>query len=278
MSVSGNMRQRGVAGWRLIIRENIKMLRELKRYTAIPLLALLLWSGGCRSARVIAVSSYESTAIPVDSLIAPDAEVENFITPYKQNLDATMSRVVGYAARELTKGPVESRLGNFVADLIEEKAEEYAGYDIDMGAVTIGGLRVPISEGPVRLGDLFELMPFENMVWVLELSGEETRELFEYAAERKNLAVSSSKLVVENDQPASIHINGEPFDESRTYTLAISDYLASGGDDMSFLKDARVIDRLDVKLRDIIIEKVTEAEAAGEKIDAAIEGRVVINE
>lgn len=254
------------------------MLKELKRYTSIPLLALLLWSGGCSSARVIGVSSHDSTAIPVDSLITPDAEVQEFIAPYRQKLDATMNRVVGYAARELTKGPVESPLGNFVADLTEEKAEEYAGYEIDMGAITIGGLRVPIPEGPVRLGDLYELMPFENMVWVLELSGEETRELFEYAAKRKNLAVSSSKLVVENDQPVSIRINGEPFDESRTYTLAISDYLASGGDDMSFLKDARVLDRLDVKLRDIIIEKVAEMHAEGDKIDAAIEGRVVIND
>lgn len=254
------------------------MVREVKRYAAIPLLALVLWGSGCRPAGVISVSGHESTAIPVDSMIASDAEVENFIAPYKQNLDATMSQVVGYAASELTKGPVESALGNFVADLIQEKASEYAGYEVDMGAITIGGLRNPLPEGAVRLTHLYELMPFENMVWVLELSGEETRELFEFAAQRKILAVSNSKLVVENDQPASILINGEPFDESRTYTLAISDYLANGGDNMFFLKDATVLEKLEVKLRDIIIEKVAETQAAGEMIDATIEGRVVINE
>lgn len=261
----------------LDFQEIIKMLKGLKQYSVIPALVLLLLGSACRPA-AISVSSHESAAIPVDSLIAPDAETEAFIAPYKKELEAAMSRVVGYAARELNKGPVESRLGNFVADLTEEMAEKYAGYEVDMGAVTIGGLRVSLPEGPVRLGDLYELMPFENMVWVLELSGEQTRQLFEYAAERKNLAVSGSKLVVENDRPVSILINGEPLDENRTYTLAISDYLASGGDDMSFLKEARILDMLDVKLRDIIIEKVAKTEAAGEKIDAAIEGRVVINE
>lgn len=254
------------------------MLKDLKQYSAIPILILLLWGSGCRPAGVISVSSHESAAIPVDSLIVPDAETKAFIAPYKEELEAAMSRVVGHTARELNRAPVESRLGNFVADLIEEMAEKYAGYEVDMGAITIGGLRISLSEGPVRLGDLYELMPFENMVWVLELSGQQTKQLFEYAAERKNLAVSSSKLVIENDRPLSVLINGEPLNENRTYTLAISDYLASGGDHMSFLQEARILDMLDVKLRDIIIEKVAQAEAAGKKVDAAIEGRVVIHE
>jgi 2',3'-cyclic-nucleotide 2'-phosphodiesterase (5'-nucleotidase family) len=254
------------------------MWKEFKKYAAIPALVLLLGSSGCRINQPPTIAVTDAAALVVDSLIEADPAMVSLIEPYKENLDATMNRVLGYAARELRKGPVESALGNFVADLIEEKAEEYAGYPIDMGAVTIGGLRAPILEGPVKLADLYELMPFENMLWVLELSGEETQALFEYAAARKNIAISSSRLVIENDQPLSVTINGEPLDSSRTYTLAISDYLAGGGDDMFFLKDAKVLERLEVKLRDVIIEKVADLQAKGAKVDAEIEGRVVISE
>lgn len=246
---------------------------KVKKVLAIPALALLLLCASCGSVKVI---SSDPDVIPVDSLVPPDAAVADMIRPYKDSLDEEMNKVVGYAARDLTKGPVESRLGNFVADLIEEKAGEHVDYRVDMGAITTGGLRVPIPEGPIRLGELYELMPFENLVWIMELNGAETRKLFEYAARHKNIAISSSVLEVEDGWPASIKINGKSFDPSRTYTLAISDYLAQGGDNMSFLKEVKVRDKLGEKLRHMIIEKVLELQAAGQKADAAIEGRVKI--
>ena len=238
----------------------------------------VFFSGACASGTHLHYSEQESGAVVVDSLVMPDEEIAAIIAPYRESLTHEMNEIVGYAAKELTKGEVESTLGNFVADLTEEKAEAYAGFDIDMGAVTIGGLRVPIPEGPVRLRDMYELMPFENMVWVLELNGEQALQLFRYAAGQKTLALSGSEIVVENGEPVFIEVNGQPFDPERKYTLAISDYLANGGDQMSFLKDAKRLLKLDVKYRDIIIEKVADLEAAGEKVDAEIEGRIIVKE
>lgn len=224
------------------------------------------------------VQVQEGQALQVDSLIAPEPEAVSLIMPYKERLDAEINRVIGRARYELNKGPVESALGNFVADLTREKASEHSGINVDMGAITVGGIRVPIAEGPIRVSDIFELMPFENMVWILELTPSQTRQLFAYAAERKNIAISNSKLLIANDEPLHIEINGETFDSKKRYTLAVSDYLANGGDDMGFLKEARVLRKLDVKLRDMIVEKVEEEAAAGRPIEAHIEGRVEIKE
>lgn len=244
----------------------------------MPALALLISTAACKPAGMIQFDARESRPVQVDSLIVPDAEALSLIAPYKEQLDAEVNRVVGRSRYELNKGPVESALGNFVADLTAEKASKYAGMEVDMGAITIGGIRVPLPEGTVRVSDIFELMPFENLVWILELSPAQTRQLFAYAAERKNIAISNSKLLVANDEPVHIEINGQTFDSERAYTLAVSDYLANGGDDMGFLKDARVVRKLDVKLRDMILEKIEEEEAAGRPIEARVEGRVEIKE
>ncbi|WP_017730446.1 5'-nucleotidase C-terminal domain-containing protein [Nafulsella turpanensis] len=249
-----------------------------RKYLYFLLFVLTAGSSGCKTGAYSAIKVQEASALQVDSMLVPDPEIVEIILPYKVKLDAEMDKVIGRAAFELTKGPVESSLGNFVADLIEDKAEEYSGIEVDMGAVTTGGLRVPIAEGPIQLSELFELMPFENTIWILELNGEQTRELFAYAAERQNIAISNSKLIVAGDEAVHIEIGGETFNPDRTYTLAISDYLASGGDDLFFLKEARVLEKLPVKQRDVIIEKVAEEEAAGRAIEAEIEGRVVIKE
>lgn len=254
------------------------MLKFNLKQLSLPVLVLFLWTAACKPTGELHIDNRQASPVQVDSLIAPDAAAVALIAPYKSQLDAEINRVVGRARYELKKGPVESALGNFVADLTEEKASQYAGMEVDMGAVTIGGLRVPISAGAIRVSHLFELMPFENTVWILELSPEQTRQLFAYAAERKNIAISSSKLLVANDEPVHIEINGHTLDPERTYTLAISDYLATGGDDMSFLKNARVLRKLDVKMRDIIMEKVEEEAAAGRAIEAQVEGRIEIKE
>lgn len=243
----------------------------------VCLFLLLLFSEGCASVASAdySVSDLETAIIQVDSTFTADPEMAALIAPYKKQISEEMNEIIGYAAKELTEGPVESTLGNFVADLTEEKTEQYTGMEVDMGAITMGGLRIPVPEGPVRLRDVYELMPFENYILVLELSGEQTRGLFEYAARTKDIAISGSKLVAEKGKPVLVEINGQPFNPAKTYTLAISDYLANGGDNMTFLKEAKRLAVTDVKLRDIIIEKFKELHARGQKADAAIEGRMV---
>jgi 2',3'-cyclic-nucleotide 2'-phosphodiesterase (5'-nucleotidase family) len=222
--------------------------------------------------------STQTDVIEVDRDVKPDAEYQQIIAPYKSELDAEMNVVIGRAAKTLTKQKVESTLGNFVADLIQEKASEAWGKAVDMSAVTIGGLRVPINEGEITVGNVFELMPFENEIWILELDEKQSRQLFEYLAEVQNIAISNSVAVVEEDKLEKFYINGYAFDPKRTYTLAISDYLANGGDSMFFLKDAKRVAKLELKYRDAILDYIRELNMEGQPVDANIEGRVKLVE
>ena len=253
-----------------------------KGYTVKYLQALIFWAlwgllTACGSARLAPQWAQEdTTALAVDSLIEADAVMQASIKPYKEKLAVSLDSIVGYAARELQKETVESSLGNFVADLIQEAAQDSLDTAVDMGVVTIGGLRMPLPQGPIRLGDVYEVMPFENLLLVLSLTGAEVQELFEFAAERKIVAISNSKMVVQEGKPVSILIGGEPLDLSKRYTVATSDYLASGGDNMVVFKNAERLKNTEILLRSAILHKISVLHQQGKQVEAGIEGRIEV--
>lgn len=248
------------------------------KYLQLVLLWVLIGLGtSCQSARLSPQYSQQTpSAIAIDSLIRADTAVEAFIQPYKARLDMRMDSIIGYAARELQRQEVESALGNFVADLMLESARRVTDRPIDLSVMTIGGLRVPLPAGPIRMGDLFELMPFENMIVVLELSGEQAWQLFEFAAQKKIAAMANTQIKVREGKPVEVLIGGEAFDPQRTYTIATHDYLAGGGDNMAFFKGASRIHNTDILVRSAIVNKIVSLQQAGKQVDAQIEGRVEI--
>jgi 2',3'-cyclic-nucleotide 2'-phosphodiesterase (5'-nucleotidase family) len=245
----------------------------LKNYACWLMLVL---AAGCKTS--YQPSSKNVRLTPMDSAVAPKPEVEDFIAPYKKQLDEKMNRVIGKAPKDITKaGDKESALGNLVADLQAVKAAEYSGKKIDLSLVTSGGLRVPmLASGDITVGDIYELMPFDNEVWVLTLKGETLQKMFVYMGNRNGVSLANVQVTFRGKDPETILIGGKPLEMSNLYNLAISDYLASGGDGMSFLAEVVETKKMDHKLRDAIISYVEDQTKQGKNIEANIEGRVFV--
>jgi 2',3'-cyclic-nucleotide 2'-phosphodiesterase (5'-nucleotidase family) len=219
-----------------------------------------------------------NTDIQLHPAMSADPQAETLIEPYRQQVAQKMNEVIGRAPAELNgrTGKVETNLGNFVADLQQQQAASLTGKPVDMGVITRGGLRASIPRGDIKVGDIFEVMPFENELLVLTLPGATVEQMFRYAAERKTLSVSNATYTIQNNQPEHILIGGRPLDPQRTYTIAISDYLANGGDDMTFLKQALRTEKAGILLRDAIIKQIRQFTAQNKPVEAAIEGRVKV--
>ena len=247
------------------------------KYTWVSLgFSLALAFTGCQRPLNPSPELSQNTDIPVSTQVATDPVAETTIVPYRERVDKTMNEVIGQAPVALEKGEMESSLGNFVADLTRTQTMAVYGKPIDMGAITSGALRNPIDQGPVTVGDIFELMPFENEMMVLTLSGKTVQQMFDFAAARKILSVSNATFTVQNGKPLNILIGGKPFDPAKTYTLAISDYLANGGDNMGFLKDALKVEKASLLARDAIMNEVKALTAQGKPVTAAKDGRVKV--
>ena len=222
----------------------------------------------------LVIDHNQNEIIPVIS--TPDSAITAMINPYKTGIDSVMNEVICISEREMTKGRPESLLGNFVTDLCLEEFSDKANICI----MNNGGLRFPLPKGEITIGDIYKLMPFENELVVLELNGLELFSLIEYIYSRKGepfsgikiysmdscMILSNRNILYRNEdkilmsEPVIASSCGEEEEVyvvskiDKTYKIRIltSDYLAYGGDKMSFFK-GKTQQKLEIKLRDVII-------------------------
>lgn len=220
--------------------------------------------------------SSSSQLLTVDAQTSSDPAFEQIIEPYKIRLDAEMNTVIARSERELPKGGRgETALGNLVADLQKEFSEDKFNRNIDISVVNNGGLRNSLPKGDITVGNIFELAPFENFIYILELNADDVRRLGEYAARGKNLGVTGLYIEAREDSLDKLTVNGEELDQNKKYLLAINDYLANGGDRMDFLIDLPRIEASNILMREMLLKKIKELNAEGKKVTAEIEGRQI---
>lgn len=238
------------------------------------LLFLSLFISSC--SHNFTATQYHAANNVVDSNFIEQQRINDIILPYKTELDKEMNVVIGYAETMLTKTQPESDLGNWMCDIVLTKSKDYYKDSIDFTFLNHGGIRLPsLAKGDVTYGKMIELMPFENRIVIMQLRGTIVDSLFNHMAAKGGWHVSKGTSYKMNSGKAvNVVINGKPLDLSKTYTLAVSDYLAQGGDNCTMLKGIPYIDTR-VTLRDALIQGLKEATARGEYVRSIIEGRVV---
>lgn len=204
--------------------------------------------------------------------------IQKMVEPYKKQLDAEMKVVIGSSEVELPKqtGMPETLLGNFVADLVLEYGRKI-DHETDFAVLNNGGLRSSLPKGDITIGNVYELMPFDNELVIVTMQGDVLLELFGYIASRGGvpLAGLNMKIVKMNGNPVAtgILIRNMPFDPGKTYKMITSDYLANGGDSMGFLSTG-LIQPTSKKLRDAIIDHIRLQTANQIKIHPVMDGRI----
>jgi len=210
--------------------------------------------------------------------IKEDQALKDMIQPYKEELDAEMNEVIGQVKTELTKAKPESTLGNFLADLLVVEASDCTGRQIDFAAQNYGGIRVPaVGKGDISRGRIFEIMPFENMLSVLEVKGDIVNKIIQKMASSGGWPISKDvSYTIQDDQAGNIKIHNEPLDMNKMYTMALPDYITNGGDNCDFLIDQKRLD-CNISIRDAIIKHIIELTAEGKLVDSKITGRITLN-
>lgn len=133
----------------------------------------------------------------------------------------------------------ESPLGVLLADLIRSGAERATGEHVDFAFQNGGGIRNELPAGPLTYGNLFEVLPFDNRLALLRLTGANLLDLYERNLQGSHGVMVPSGLTVDASCAGSKLVvtlrgtDGKPLALRKTYTIAVSDFLASGGDNFS---------------------------------------------
>lgn len=206
--------------------------------------------------------------------IPEKGELERLVAPFRERMGEEIREVIGEAAVPLTEAVPEGTLGNFAADAILWMARRHSSIPIQMAMTNNGGLRVPIPPGPITVGLIFELMPFENRLSVLTLSGDQVQELANQIAGMRGEPIAGFSFriqEVDGERVArDVRVDGAPVDPQARYRLVTNDYLANGGGNLTPLHHPLSREDLPILIRDALIEYVREVGV----IDTELEGRI----
>ena len=226
------------------------------------------------------VSDITTKQYPIkDSTIASvDSATYNYIKPYHDTLDKIMSEILVYSEQNIGKGSPESLIGNFTTDALLNqtnlKCDSLKIKNADFAFGNSGGLRMSLPTGEVTLGRVFELMPFENTILILDMNHEQLKTLFQYMVQRKGIPIAGMKIKISKTGYQDVLINGMPYDSTKTYRVATNDYLSNGGDGMMFLRDVKSKTDIELKVRDSYIREMRSLNIQGKKLKVVLDGRV----
>lgn len=231
---------------------------SLKPFLPVLLLFSIL---SCNTSRYHPIE-ISGKRIPIEETVAPDTAIQNFIKPYSVHIDKTLDSALAYNPTNLSKtdGVLNTAIGNLLADLVMEQAnpvfKSRTGNNIDLVLMNHGGIRSAIGIGPVTARTAYQIMPFENEIVVIEITGTKLEEMITYLEKAKTAHPLSGMqiLVDQNFKVLEATVNGKRIDRNKTYFVATSDYLQQGGDTMNFFKAPVNIFPVDYKIRNSIID------------------------
>jgi len=218
--------------------------------------------------------------------VTPDAEIAALVIRYNDALDAELKVAIGVTetpldSRRATVRGEEAAIGNLIADAIRDAV------DADVAITNGGGIRAdreyPAGTTLTR-GDIFAELPFGNKTVKLQLSGADIRAALENGLSQvelgggrfpqvSGLAVSYNPGRLPGRRVLAVTVDGQPLDDSKTYTLATNDFMAGGGDGYAVFKSATsLIDPIDATL---MASQVIDYIARNGTVAPKPEGRIV---
>jgi len=248
----------------------------MRRFSTIFLILLFLFS--CN--RHLVVSEINTKNIDVKPPIAPiDSALDSMIKPYRDSLYKDMNTLVAVSSTALIKDKPESKLTNLVADIMLDFGtmwlkQQNKNIHPDAAYINYGGLRASLPQGKITVERVFELMPFENEIVLIRISGDSFMQMAEKIASRGGEGVAGIKMGISNGTVSSLLVQGKTIDMDASYWLITNDYIANGGDQMSMFINPKERINTGMKIRDVLINSLSDKYKKEGIIDVKLDGRI----
>ena len=233
--------------------------------------SLLLFAVSCKPAKQQLQLQYHDYRI--EKSRPQDTAVTRWLMPYKDSVNKVMNKVIGSSVNGLTKQQPESGLGNFMADCMRQMAEKTFATHVDAAFVNFGGIRSYLPKGNITTGNIYELMPFDNLIVLQKVKGSTLQLFLNRTVEKSGWPVSGLTMEMKDGKAIHVMIAGKPLQPETEYVIANSDYIANGGDDCYMLRDVPQMNK-GYLFRDALIQFVTGLQQQGKTVDWNVEGRV----
>jgi 2',3'-cyclic-nucleotide 2'-phosphodiesterase (5'-nucleotidase family) len=208
------------------------------------------------------------TDTPYDEIAA------GIVNTYHDQIKEKFAEVVGEASVDLKRRyQRESNIGNLICDTMREET------NADIAFFNSGGIRMDIPKGKITLEQVFTLLPFDNSLVTMNLTGAQILEILEYNARMEQGFLQASGIRVRYDvsEPVAsrvkeVYIGEKSLAKEKTYTVTTIDFLAAGGDAFTTFKEGHNV-LYGTNLRDVFVSYLKKHSPVAPRI----EGRIMVN-
>ena len=192
--------------------------------------------------------------------------LDSLLLPYQDLLLDNMAQPIAQVQEDLLKAGANGKLGILMSKAMINRAEARLSQKVDCAFMNTGGIRVPVLKaGPLALGRVYELMPFDNYLVVLEIPGDSLQKVLNVVARKGGWPAYGISYKIDDEGATDIEIDGMPINGQQLYQVALSDYIANGGDKMTILKQFEQ-KNTGLGLRDAFIEYFIMIHESGQAI------------
>ncbi|MCL5775978.1 5'-nucleotidase C-terminal domain-containing protein [Limibaculum sp. FT325] len=234
------------------------------------------------------VTAASGEPILMDGQIAEDGPLKARIAELATAFDEIRNEVVAEAAAPIdgertTCRAAECQMGNLVADAMLDRVK---GQGIRIAIANGGGLRASIDAGPVTMGEILTVLPFQNTLATFALTGADVIAALENGVSQAEQGagrfpqVAGIRYTWRRSAPPGARIVGVeirdgdgwvPLDPAAIYGVVSNDYVRRGGDGYAVFAE-RAIDAYDFgpALEQVLADYMI----AGGAYTPVIEGRI----
>lgn len=178
--------------------------------------------------------------------------LNQWLKPYQKQLSAALDSQLFVSCRTATKMQPQSALGSHLTLVMREFAQAESQSKIDGAMLNYGGIRASMPQGAVRIRHIFEIMPFDNALCVVEMDSLQMIAFADYWIKTKGHPISGFQVILDAQKRAGI-----VWDNAETHypvKMAVTDYVANGGDNATFFKQISTRKCLKTPLREALIQ------------------------
>ncbi len=207
--------------------------------------------------------------------VEPDRATAAIVEKYGKKFAAEIERVISVAAERIPAGRQESPLGSLVSDIMRRAVDAQIAFH------NPGGIRADLEQGGITVGQIFRVLPFDNTIVTMYLTGEQVRQVLEEGTSSRGVVqVSGVRFSCRQEDPAGQRVKSVTLEDgtlvspTERYFVATNDFMANGGDRFDTFKDGEKILNTQILLRDAVIEWLEAEQAQGRQVMPPETGRV----
>lgn len=185
--------------------------------------------------------------ILLDASVTPDPAIEARIKELAGPIEELKNRVVAESSADLDGSrencrQIECVMGNVIAEAMLDRVKDQG---VTIALQNGGGIRASIDTGPVTMGEVLSVLPFQNTLATFQVDGATVVAALENGASQvedgagRFLQVAGLKYTFDPAQPAGSRVSDVmvndggtwgPIDPAKVYGVVSNNYVRGGGD------------------------------------------------